>query len=205
MGAVLPPRAYSDTLPPFSANVRAQPSPHDARPALIVAVASADVERFPSSPYARMSARSTAEAVRMIERWRPRCVAIDWDAPEFDAVAICDAARQSAPVAILAIMQQPERAPAALRAGCHAVLLKPFALNLVAARLGRLCREMPAAVAASRLGTMQQWGGTNRTWPEVNCPTCDESGAVGFEHASHRRSWYACLKCEHVWLGVRRE
>lgn len=204
-GVVLPPRAYSEPLPPFSANIRAQPSPQDARPALIVAVAPSDVERFPSSPYARMAARSTAEAVRMIERWRPRCIAVDWDAQEFDAVAICDAARQSAQVAILAIMQQPERAPAALRAGCHAVLLKPFALNLVAARLGRLCREMPAAVAASRLGAMQQWVGTNRTWPEVSCPACAENGAVGFEHSSHRRSWYACLKCEHVWLGVRRE
>jgi DNA-binding response OmpR family regulator len=153
-----------------------------------------------------MAARSTIEAVRMIERWRPRCIAIDWDAPEFDAAAICSVARQSGqPVAILAVMQQPERAPAALRAGCHAVLLKPFALNLVAARLGRLTREMPVAVAASRLGAMQQWAGTNRTWPEVSCPTCGESGAVGFEHSSHRRSWYACLKCDHVWLGVRRE
>ena len=204
MGAVLPPRAYSEPLPPYFAS-GPEPSAPDARPALIVAVAPSDVKRFPSSPYALTAARSTAEAVRLIERWRPRCVAVDWDAPEFDAAAICDAARQSTPVAILAVMQQPERAPAALRAGCHAVLLKPFALNLVAARLGRLCREMPPAAPASRPGAIPEWAGTNRTWPDVSCPTCDERGAIGFEHSSHRRSWYACLKCDHVWLGVRRE
>jgi len=83
--------------------------------------------------------------------------------------------------------------------------LKPITVNLVAARLGRLCREMPAAAAVSRLGvTLQQWG-TNRTWPEVHCPQCNEGSAVCFEYSSHRRSWYACLACDHVWLGPRRE
>src|SRR5829696_4200343 len=133
MVAMLPPRAYAEPLPAFSASVRAQPAPQDARPTLIAAVAAADLERFPASPYARMPARSTAEAVRMIERWRPRVIAIDWDLKELDPAAICDAARQVSPIDILAVMQQPQLAPAALRAGCHAVLLKPFARNLVAA------------------------------------------------------------------------
>jgi CheY-like chemotaxis protein len=202
---MLPPRAYAEPLPPFSANLRAHPAPTDSRPPLIVAVAAQDVERFPATPYARFAARTTTEAVRLIERWRPKVIAVDWDLPEFDHTTICAAARQAAPVGILALMAEPDRAPTALKAGCHALLLKPITVNLAAARLGRLCREMPAAAAASRLGaSLQQWG-TNRTWPEVHCPKCNEGNAVCFEYSSHRRSWYACLPCEHAWLGPRRE
>jgi CheY-like chemotaxis protein len=202
---MLPPRAYAEPLPPFSANLRAQPSSTDARPSLIVAVADGDVERFPSSPYVRLSARTTIEAVRMIDRWRPRVIVIDWDAPGFDAVAVCSAARQNGQAGILAVMGAPERAPSALKAGCHSILLKPFSLNLTAARLGRLCREMPTTGMVSRSGLSAQTGGTNRVWPEEQCPQCKKGGAVCFEYSSHRRSWFACTGCEHVWLGLRRE
>jgi DNA-binding response OmpR family regulator len=202
---MLPPRAYAEPLPPFSSNVRAHASPTDSRPPLIVAVAAQDLERFPAAAYARFAARTTTEAVRLIERSRPRVIAVDWDLDEFDHSIICGAARQAAPVGILALIAEPTSAPSALKAGCHAILLKPITVNLVAARLGRLCREMPAAAAASRLGaSLQQWG-TNRIWPEVHCPKCNEANAVCFEYSSHRRSWYACLGCEHVWLGARRE
>lgn len=202
---MLPPRAYAEPLPPFSANLRAHSVPTDSRPPLIVAVALQDVESFPSAPFARHSARTTTEAVRLIERWHPRVIAIAWDMPEIDPVVICGAAREVAPVGILAVMELPARAPKALKAGCHAVLLKPFSLNLVAARLGRLCREMPAAAAAFQLGAKVQPWGTNRVWPEMPCPQCKERGAVCFEYSSHRRSWYACVACDHVWLGARRE
>jgi CheY-like chemotaxis protein len=201
---MLPERAYAGARAPVSDNARAQPPPPDSRQALIVVARLPDVDLFPSAPYARFDAGTTVEAIRLIGRWHPRVLAIDWDADDFDATAICGAAQQKGPVAVLAVMRQPERAPAALKAGCHSILLKPFQINLAAARLGRLVREMPAVAAASRLGTLQQWG-TNRTWCEMTCPRCGEGNAVGFEHASHRRSWYACLACEHVWLGVRRE
>jgi len=202
---MLPPRAYAEPLPPFSANLRAHPAPTDSRPPLILAVAPEDIDRFPASPFARHSARTTIEAVRLIERWRPRVIAIDWDLTDFDSTAIFKAARAFAPVGILVVMASPQLAPAAIKAGCHSVLLKPFSLNLMAGRLGRLSREMPAAAAASRLGaTLQQWG-TNRVWPEMHCPQCDAGGAVCFEYSSHRRSWYACTSCDHVWLGARRE
>ena len=202
---MLPPRAYAEPLPPFSANLRAHPAPTDSRLPLIVAVAPEDVDRFPQEPFARHAARTTTEAVRLIERWRPRVIAIDWDLEELDPAAICRSAQHVAPVGILAVMALPTKAPMALKAGSHAVLLKPYSLNLVAARLGRLCREMPAAAAANRLGaTLQNWG-TNRVWPEMHCSRCDAGGAVGFEFSSHRRSWYACLSCDHVWLGARRE
>ena len=201
---MLPPRAYAEPLPAFSSNVRAHSAPTDFRPPLILAVAPADVERFPSAPYARFAARTTMEAVRLIERWQPKVIALDWELDEFDYGIVCSAARKAAPVGILALMSEPDHAPAALKAGCHALLLKPVTLNLVAARLGRLCREMPAAAAASRLGASPQWG-TNRTWPDAECPECHQGNAVCFEYSSHRRSWYACLACDHVWLGPRRE
>jgi CheY-like chemotaxis protein len=201
---MLPTRAYADPLPQFSAGIRPQPSPADARPALVVAVAASDVERFPATPFTRLAARNTTEAVRLLERWRPRVVAIDWDSADFDGVAICTAARQVAATAILVLTEFPERAPVALKAGCHAVLLKPFVPNLLAARIGRLCREVPLA-PSFRATVAAQQPGTNRTWPDVVCPTCGHQGSVGFEFSSHRRTWYACLACEAVWLGVRRE
>jgi|SRR5688572_2979350 len=202
---MLPPRAYAEPLPPFSANVRAHAAPTDSRPPLIVAAEPSQLDRFPAAPYSRWAARTTAEALRLIERSRPRVIALDWDLPEIDPVAICAAAKQVGPVGILAVTAKPERAPSALKAGCHSLLLKPFSLNLVAARLGRLCREMPAAAAATRLGASLSLWGTNRTWPEVHCPQCNKGNAVCFEYSSHRRSWYACLQCEHVWIAPRRE
>ena len=180
-GRMLPPRAYAEPLPQVSANFRAQPAPVESRPPLIVAVSPQDIERFPAAPFARFTARTTSEAIRLIGQQRPRLVAVDWDLPEFDHGAICNAAKQAAPVSILAVMAAPTCAPSALKAGCHAVLLKPFTLNLVAARLGRLSREMPAATAASRLGAPLQTWGTNRAWPDVHCPHCSAADAVCFE------------------------
>jgi CheY-like chemotaxis protein len=202
---MLPPRAYAEPLSPAPANFRTQVAPAESRAPLIVAVAVQDLERFPAAPFARVVARTTSEAVRLISQSRPRVVVVDWDLPELDHDAICSAAKQVAPVSILAVMEAPASAPSALKAGCHAILLKPFTLNLVAARLGRLCREMPVAAATGRLGAPVQTWGTNRAWPDVHCPHCSQAGAVCFEYSSHRRSWYACKGCDHVWLGPRRE
>jgi CheY-like chemotaxis protein len=202
---MLPTRAYSDLLPPFSAGTRAEPSPADARPTLIVAVAASEVDRFPTGAFARFAARNTGDALRLIERWRPRVVAVDWDVEDFDGKQICAAARQTAGTGVLVTMNGPEHAPAALKAGCHALLLKPLTVNLVAARLGRLVRELPTAAVASRLAEKLGQFGTNRTWPDVACPKCSQAGAVGFEYSSHRRTWYACMGCEAVWLGRRQE
>src|SRR5215208_6984123 len=168
---MLPTRAYADPLPPFSAGIRPQPSPADARPALVVAVAASDIERFPSTPFTRLAARNTAEALRLMERWRPRVIAIDWDSADFDGAAICTAARQVAATAILVLTDRAEVAPVALKAGCHAVLLKPFVPNLLAARIGRLCREVPIAPPFRATATTQT-PGTNRTWRDVTCPKC---------------------------------
>jgi CheY-like chemotaxis protein len=176
--------------------------PTERRPSLVVVIAPEDVERFPTLPFTRHATRTTTEAVRLIERWRPRLLAIDWELPTIDPEAVCAAARHIAPIGILAVMESPERAPAALKAGCHAILLKPFPLNLVAARLGRLSRELPVGAAAVGIGASQPCG-TNRIWASVHCPRCHKSNAVCFDYSSHRHSWYACVGCEHVWLGPR--
>ena len=69
---MLPPRAYSEPLPPISpgpAQVAA-----DRRPILLLAVAPGDVDRFTTSRFTRLTAQTTADAVRTIERSRPRVV-----------------------------------------------------------------------------------------------------------------------------------
>ena len=202
---MLPSRAYAQPLAPFSAGRPTYPAAEEERQAFVVAVAAADVDQFPNTPLTRLAARNTTEAIRFIERRRPRVVAIDWDLPEFDGPAITAAARQHASTAILVTLREPERAPGALKAGCHGLLLKPFAPNLIAARVGRLCREVQAMPAAARAAAALPQHGTKRTWDDLECPTCKKAGAVGFEFASHRRSWYACLGCDAVWLGTRRE
>src|SRR6187549_4016274 len=113
---MLPPRAYAEPLAPFSSNVRAHTAPTETRLPLVVVVEPEDVERFPTVPFTRYAARTTAEAVRLIERWRPRLIAVDWDMEKLDAGAVCAAAKQLSPVGVLAVMQSPERAPAAIKA-----------------------------------------------------------------------------------------
>jgi hypothetical protein len=83
--------------------------------------------------------------------------------------------------------------------------LKPFAPNLVAARIGRLSRELPLTPVAVRAAAVMQQTGTNRVWPETHCPKCQTPAATSFEFESYRRMWYACLACDAVWLGNRQE
>jgi CheY-like chemotaxis protein len=175
----------------------------ERRPVVLLAVSKDDVGRYPAVAFMTVAAHSTADALRCIERMRPRVVSVDWELPSVDGSEICRAALRFSTMSVLATMAAPEHAPSALRAGCHGVLLKPFPPNLAAARFGRLSREgsglPPPALHA--LGHH----GTNRTWHDMRCPTCSTAGATGFEYSSHRRMWYACLACDHVWLGRRRE
>ena len=104
----------------------------------------------------------------------------------------------SVPSTVLVTTSDVTRVPAALEAGCDGVLLKPFALNLLHARIGRLLRGHAA-------GADRQLPGTNRVLPEMQCPQCHHEGVTCFEFSSHRRSWYACLECRQVWIGKRQE
>jgi CheY-like chemotaxis protein len=173
------------------------------RPILLIAVPESDEGLYPSAPFMRVAVRSTAEGLRLIRRERPRVVVIDWDQDGVDGVALAQAARELRSASVLVTTATPERVPAALKCGCDAVLLKPFPRNLLAARLGRLFREPLLTVDGRGNGATR--AGTNRVWPATACPRCGTSGATSFEFHSHRRMWYACLGCEHVWLGPRQE
>jgi CheY-like chemotaxis protein len=172
-----------------------------ARPVLLLAVPHEDVDGYPVTPFTRITAGTTAEAIRLMKHERPRCVAVDLDQSNVDGLEICRAALELPSSIILVTTSSPERVPAVLKTGCDAVLLKPFSRNLLAARLGRLFREP----LANRNGGAAKGRGTNRVWPATACPDCQTDGATSFEFASHRKMWYACLACEHVWLGRRQE
>src|SRR5690606_4921777 len=83
------------------------------------------------------------EALRLIERWRPRLVAVDWAAGECDASQICAAARYLPRTGVRVTPASPERAPPALKAACHALLPKPLPIHPVPARLARHARDRP--------------------------------------------------------------
>ena len=193
-------------VPPLPVSSAARLHPGGAvAPAIVVllAIDENDVTRYPTGAFTTVAAHTTAEALASIERLRPRVLAIDWDLPAIDAIAVCRLAAQLASPTLLVTTESVERVPAAIKAGCHSVLLKPFSLNLAAGRLGRLCRELSVSMSPAVRAVVER--GTNRTWSDIVCPRCGGPGATSFDHSSYRRAWYACLPCEHVWLGPRQE
>ncbi len=197
-------RAHPETIvvsPPWRPAV---PAPADDRPLVLVAADSQDVSLFGAGQFRRVLARTTDEALRVIERDRPCLVAVDLDVTSMDGVAVCAGAAGRGNASVLVTTRTPERVPAALRSGCHAVLLKPFAPNLLATRIGRLLRERGQA-GERRSPFIERPCGTNRVWPDTRCPTCDAPGATSFDFSSYRTMWYACLACDGVWLGKRQE
>jgi DNA-binding response OmpR family regulator len=156
---------------------------------------------------------STVAAVAAIERERPPFVIADAALPDGSVTAVCAAAKRFEPPAtVLVITDQPETIPDALLAGCDAVLLKPFAPNLLYARVGRLARDRGRdlrmrthARKADGHAAPERCGGTNRFWPDSRCPHCAKTGVTSFEFASHRRAWFACTGCRQAWIGRRLE
>ena len=148
--------------------------------------------------YCVVVSSSLGNARALVERGGVDVIATDIDLPESAGIDLCrEAKRLPKPPAVLVITEQVDRVPEALDARCDGVLLKPFAPNLLVARIGRLIR--------SRRAPAHTGDGTNRFWPMTACPQCDTQGVTSFEFASHRRAWYACGKCKKVWLGKRQE
>lgn len=201
---MLPPRAYAEPVPRFSPGPAGR-SAIDPKTAVVIAVPEADADRFPVGTFTRYTVHTTHDALRQIETSRPRVIVVDWDCQEIDAAQVCGIARKFTQTGILMVTGDATRVPAALKAGCHAVLLKPVAPNLVAARVGRLARELPSTPMATRAAAAMHQSGTNRIWPDTHCPQCSAADAISFEFHSYRRMWYACLACEHVWLDARQE
>jgi DNA-binding response OmpR family regulator len=199
---------YPNTSPTaWSPAARTQAQPADARHSLLLALTDADLQRTSLPAFTRFPARSTGEVLALLSKERPSAVVIDHDVNAFDAAAVCRAVVPYEATSVLVLMTEPKHAPIVIKAGCHAILLKPFAPNLLAARLGRLVREHAQQLRLRALRPMavnDQWG-TNRTWRNVTCPRCTEPNATSFEFASYRRMWFACLGCDQVWIAARQE
>lgn len=135
---------------------------------------------------------STLEAaIEQLERTAPQVLVVELVLANGDGVEVCHAARSSRHRPhVLVTTSAADRVPAALRAGCDSVLVKPFEPTLLFTRIGRL-------LSSER--------GLNRFWPSWPCPSCHHDGVVSFDYTEHRRMWCACLACNHVWIAARRE
>jgi DNA-binding response OmpR family regulator len=164
--------------------------------------------------YAPLIERTVFDATRQLLDVRPPIVITELVLPDGDGVEICRTAKAlPRPPIVLVTTTASERVPAALIAGCDAVLLKPYSPNLLCARLGRLHQLADRATTTERAAGRRESAATvsaapvttNNTWNDMRCPRCGRSGATSFDFASRRRMWCACLACEHVWVDRRRE
>ena len=156
----------------------------------------------------------TTVARQYLSKTAPELVIADLDSQGDGGIHICHTAKSlRTPATVLMTTSEATSVPDVLAAGCDGILLKPFADNLLYARIGRLLRtRVEQLQARARRGDGASshrpeppLATTNRVWPGTVCPSCDHGGAVSFEFSSHRRSWYACSACKKVWLGKRQE
>ena len=191
-------------LPPLPFAAGPQPS---TSPELLLIDSEATIAKL--APLLRCSYRvvvsTTVAAARPFVRRRHDSVDViitDIELPDGPAITLCrEANALPKPPAVLVTTTQVHRVPEALEAQCDAVLLKPFAPNLLFARIGRMLRARQNNT--TRLNSTA-WG-TNRLWANMRCPHCEVHGVTSFEFASHRREWFACGQCKKVWLGKRPE
>jgi len=186
--------------------IQPQAQPPALNRTILVVASDADLPTYVLPTFQCVVARTNVEVVSRLAREHPVAVVIDADLPELDAAAACAAARSHEDVSVLVTAGSPQQAPAVIKAGCHGVLMKPFAPNLLAARLGRLVRASSQQLRrpdGTRIKTATQ--GTNRAWEIVTCPRCSEPHAVSFDFTSRRGMWFACLSCNQVWIGPRQE
>lgn len=161
-------------------------------------------------------ASDVASALRELERGVPAMVITELDLPDGRGEDVCrrakDAAARTDAPTVLVTTTAPERVPLALVAGCDGVLLKPFAPNLLHARIARLLRARSMEIRMRALRQVAKSAhltnpsarvsaGTNQVWPTTHCPYCSHPGVINFDHAVHRREWYACLACQKVWIA----
>jgi DNA-binding response OmpR family regulator len=166
----------------------------------------------------RVTPVNTAEAaLRHVERSAPAMVLLDLELPDGGADRVCRASKElTTPATVLVTTSEVECVPDAIEAGCDAVLLKPFAPNLLFARIGRLIRARSAELRYRSYRSRAKsehlhdrsdllLAGSNQHWPNTQCPCCEHQGVTSFEFTSYRRAWYACLACHKVWLAKRQE
>jgi len=166
----------------------------------------------------RVSATASIDVAKeFLHRHAPSIIVTELELQGADGVEICREAKSlPTPLPVLVTTTRTERVPDALAAGCDGVLLKPFPPNLLFARIGRLLRarsemlrerahhqSLRSAHLTDR--SLELLRGTNRVWPNTQCPYCHHNGSTSFEFCSHRRAWYACLECRKVWIAKRQE
>jgi PleD family two-component response regulator len=161
---------------------------------------------------------SEEHARRALRAYQPTLVITELMLPEGDGVSLCRESKAAFAVnapAVLAVTSVTERVPEALKAGCDAVLVKPFAPNLLHARIGRLLRLRARAIEERAMWQRARSNyrpaevsriteSTNVVFRDACCLSCGKGGVVGFDTASRGRMWYACLACDKVWIGPDR-
>jgi CheY-like chemotaxis protein len=200
---------------PHSAVSVATASPAVNRLQILIADAAYEGVDVLQDRYAPVITRAVADATRQLLNARPSIVVTELVLPDGDGAEICRTAKAlPCPPLVIVTTATPERVPGALIAGCNAVLLKPYAPNLLCTRIGRLRQLSERAGAMHRVRHREDIAvalyaaasvTTNQVWNDIQCPRCGRPGATGFDFASHRRMWCACLGCEHVWVNRRRE
>ena len=160
-----------------------------------------------------VEAATVVAALRALNLVRPSAIVMELALPDGDGLAISrEAKRHPAPAAVLVTTAATDNVPDALIAGCDGVLMKPFPPNLLHTRLARLLHQRALRVQQNTWLQHQKFShlkerfqpqqtGTNLIWAETYCPSCRHSHAVSFDATSHRRLWFACLACRHVWIA----
>jgi len=180
------------------------------------------------STYRLATATDVDGALQALRQHQPDLVIVDTRLGGGNGAEICRAAKSlERPALVLVTTSEAQHAPDVILAGCDGVLLKPFAPNLLYARLGRLMRMRLRAHSArlrTRSGVLLERAETQRSkvqhlieraerchtntlgeWPTTSCPYCRHQGVTSFDYCSLRRAWYACLECRKVWIARRQE
>ncbi len=194
------------------------PAPQPQQEILVVGAGSDAAEHIAvlRGEYRVVATTDLVVANQYLNKTSAALVVADIDSHHDAALEICRTAKSlRTPPTVLMTTSEAASVPDMLVAGCDAFLLKPFAKNLLYARIGRLLRSRAEQlkIRARRADISSDsshrpeppLASTNRVWPDTACPSCDHGGAVSFEFSSHRRSWYACLGCKKVWMGKRQE
>jgi CheY-like chemotaxis protein len=132
-----------------------------------------------------------AVAKQHLSKTAPALVIADIDSQGDGGIDICHTAKSlRTPATVLMTASEATSVPDVLAAGCDGILLKPFADNLLYARIGRLLRtrgEQLQARARREEGASDfshrpepPLATTNRAWPGTACPSCDHGGGHQF-------------------------
>jgi DNA-binding response OmpR family regulator len=190
-------------LPPSPAASTAQTSAFPGVLLLDSEMNTAKLAPLLRSSYRVMVATTVTEARAFLRRNGVDLIVTDVELSDGVAIGLCHEAKAlPKPPAVLVTTGQVDRVPEALDAQCDGVLLKPFAPNLLFARIGRMLRARGRSVTGF---DPRGDSGTNQLWEHMRCPHCEAHGVTSFEFASHRRAWFACRQCKKVWLGKRQE